>query len=172
MTSVLETPAVKKAERALVSAISSLNLQTIKYLANDLGKSEVYSHTWDDCPMTLAEKVGNTLVGKTSYISRNNVQSFAHAWDHYMSVVREENGITHTNDKSLLTNGFGVGVVQRLAQEELAQREGSIYQRAKQAVREAVTTECVRETLGQKESEAIYNAIVGGPSNPNTAIDI
>lgn len=174
MTDVLETPAVRKAERALVAAIADLNLQTIKFLANDLGQdTEVFAYNWNDCPMTLAQRVGNTLVGKTDYIRRKNVNAFASAWDAYMLVVESEakkSGVEGT--RSVLTNGHGVSTVRRIAQEELSQRDSSRYEKVKRAVRETVTTECVRETIGQQESQAIYEAIVGGPALPNTAIDI
>lgn len=173
MTDVLQSPQVRKAERRLVAAIADLNLSTIKYLANDLGKSEVRAHTWSDCPMTLAQRVGNSLAGKTDYQSRKNVGNFATAWDSYMTVIREVNKASTNPDEKYGTIGFGVEVIQGIATEELAQRDSSIYQRAKKVVREATTTECVRETIGQGESEAIYNAIVGGgPEVPNTAIDV
>lgn len=173
MTDVLQTTAVRKAERRLVDAIASLNLQTIQFLAEELGQdTKVYAHTWTDCPMTLAQRVGNSLAGKTNYMGRKNVGAFASAWDAYMSAVTESAAKGGVYDATELTNGHGVRTVRRIAQEELDQRKSSRFERVKQSVREATTTECVRETIGQQESQAIYEAITGGPSHPNTAIDI
>lgn len=173
MQEILNDPAVRKAERALVSAISSLNLQTIKFLANDLGNGHaVNAHTWNDCPMTLAQKVGNTLMGKTNYMKRDNVAAFASAWDSYMSQVGlAANRASIPHDSEVRTNGFGVQQVRRIASTELAQRESSRFSRMKQSIIDKNTTECARETLSMQESEALLAAIMGTPQAPDQVIN-
>lgn len=158
------------AERRLRKAISGLNLKTIQFLASDLGQGDaVRDSTWNDCPMTLAQRVGNTLIGKTHYQGRTNVQAFATAWDGFMGTAREYSPVEELHS---LTNGFGVKVVHDLAQAELDSRSTSRIEQGKQRFMERMTTDCARETISQEETDQIWAAILGNPPTEKNVLPI
>lgn len=149
---------IERATKVLSKAIADLNRETIEFLAHDLGKdgSVVHAWTWNDCPMTLAQRIGNTLVGKTDYQNRSNVGAFASAWDSFMTKVSDH--YRDAESTKQLTNGFGVGVVSELARGEL-RRRASRRKSLGDKILEKTTTACVREALAETEIREILVAM-------------
>lgn len=156
-TSVVTDKQVELATKKLSKAISKLNRETIEFLAHDLQNHTTYSNTWKDCPMTLAQKIGNTLKGATEYKSRSNVTDFAEAWDSFMMLMNDRYG-HQAHSKKQLTNGFGVGVVSELAKGDLRRRAAS-RKSFGDKIMERTTTACVREALAEDQIRDILVAM-------------
>lgn len=156
-TSVASDKQVESATKRLSRAISKLNRETIEFLAHDLGNHTTYSNTWKDCPMTLAQKIGNSLKGKTEYTSRGNVNEFAMAWDSFMETMNDRYG-SQAESREKLTNGFGVGVVQELAKGDL-RRRASTRKALGDKIMQRTTTACVREALAETQIREILVAM-------------